>query len=194
MAEILVEKKRVKKRITVRGAMREEQWLNDMLKKGWLLKKVRIGVYTFEECADKDLYIRVCRMLDYDDEVKINPEFGNDRKLCMTGFNKKTGEYSESSLGYFLFTDSGTEKTELSRQTKKAWLEQVIEDWQGIIFFGFLNMFLLSYTFVKKEEWTVAVSCVFIFMAMLSVRIYELCIYLKKRKAFEAEEQAVTGV
>lgn len=190
MAEILVEKKRVKKRITVRGAVREEQWLNDMLKKGWLLKKVRMGVYTFEECADKDLYIRVCRMLDYDDEVKINPEFGNGRKLCMTGFNKKTGEYSESSLGYFLFTDSGTEKTELSRQTQKAWLEQFIEEGQMSIFCNVLLLPLLIFNGYKSGYYLPVIVLLLVCIPIFGIRIYNLFFDLKKKKALEAEEMA----
>ena len=190
MAEILVEKKRMKKRITVRGAVREEQWLNDMLQKGWLLKKVRMGVYTFEECADKDLYISVCRMLDYDDEVKINPEFGNGRKLCMTGFNKKTGEYSDGSLGYFLFTDNGTEKTELSHKNQKAWLKRLIEDWQVMIFCGVFVLFLSFFDGYKNRDFLPTITLLLVWIPLFGSRIYELSIYQKKIKALEVEELA----
>ena len=55
-----MEKKTIKRLCPFKMLGREEEWLNDMLQKGWLLKKKGDFIYTFEECSDTAQYIRLC--------------------------------------------------------------------------------------------------------------------------------------
>lgn len=118
-----MEKKTIKRLCPFKMMWREEEWLNDMLQKGWLIKQRGRLIYTFEECDNKAQYIRVCRMLDYEEVVKKHPDFAEGKLIYRSGYVSFAKDYVEDSLGYFLFKDEGTKKVEIDSKTKASWME-----------------------------------------------------------------------
>ena len=100
-------------------SFRQEEWLNDMLQKGWLFKEIKGANYFFEQCDDTNQYIRICRIQDYNEELKVNPDFGKGKLIYRTGYNGFIKEYEAQGNGFFLFESENNEpKIDVSLHTK----------------------------------------------------------------------------
>ena len=118
-----MEKKMIKRLCPIKMSFREEEWLNDMLQQGWLIKQRGQLIYTFEKCDNKAQYIRVCRMMNYEEVVKKHPDFMEGKLIYRSGYVRLAKDYAEESLGYFLFKDEGKEKVEIDSKIKASWME-----------------------------------------------------------------------
>ncbi len=133
-----MEKETIKKRYPRKMSFRQEEWLNDMLQKGWLFKEIKGANYFFEQCDDTNQYIRICRIQDYNEEVKVNPDFSKGELIYRTGYNRFSKEYEEHGNGFFLFKrDSNGSEIDVSLHTKAI---QMKED----VFLGKIQAALLT--------------------------------------------------
>ena len=100
-------------------SFRQEEWLNDMLQQGWLFKEIKGANYFFRPCDDTNQYIRICRIQDYNEELKVNPDFGKGKLIYRTGYNGFIKEYEAQGNGFFLFESENNEpKIDVSLHTK----------------------------------------------------------------------------
>lgn len=162
-----MEKKTIKRLCPLKMSFREEEWLNDMLHKGWLIKQRGQFRYTFEECEDTEQYIRVCRMLNYEEVVKKYPDFADGKLIYRSGYVRLAKDYVEASMGYFLFKDDGTEKVEIDSKIKASWMEfQLGLEKAQIILLGISTALLFDVNHIKS------------FILMLILEVLMLACYM----------------
>ena len=120
-----MEKKTIKRLCPFKMLGREEEWLNDMLQKGWLFKEIKGANYFFEQCDDTNQYIRICRIQDYNEELKVNHDFSKGELIYRTGYNRFNKEYEEHGNGFFLFKrDSNGSEIDVSLHTKAIQMKE----------------------------------------------------------------------
>ena len=90
-----------------------------------MLKEIKGANYFFEPCNDKNQYLRICRIQDYNKELKVNPDFSKGELIYRTGYNSFTKEYEEQGNGFFLFkSDNNGPKIDVSLHTKAIGMKE----------------------------------------------------------------------
>jgi Protein of unknown function (DUF2812). len=159
---------------------REEEYLNQMSKKGWRLKKCGIFHHSFVRCDGEYRY-----KLDFNLKVKMNQE---EYERYLSIFQEQGWEHTYSTFNgwhyfskkyipqtpeddYFIYTDDTTLKQMLNRWIKLAYAIQIY----------FAVFFLISVADLVKH--TNLLSVVSTIVGLLSVSIYQMQImYIKGKR------------
>lgn len=105
------------------NAQKEEQWLNNMLQKGWQLKRVNgINIYTFEKTTNKEQILRLdCQSFESEQKYQhykaLYEEFG---WLHVGGSRSSALQYwlNPNNIDDSLFSDQSSEKHYFQRLSK----------------------------------------------------------------------------
>ena len=140
-------KKVVRRSYTWWGVDKEQAWLNEKIKQGWLLSEVRNGKYTFEPC-DPDSYEICAVLLEKDAKTEASKDY--------ISFVEETGATyigARGSIAYFC-KKKGDQPFELFSD-RASWLKY--------------------YRYIKKRiRWMIALCVLFLLRGALAV--IDLCI------------------
>lgn len=125
------------------NAQKEEKWLNNMLQKGWLCKKVNaFNIYTFEKTNDVDQVIRLdCQTFNSEEKFQQYKQFHEE-----FGWEHVSGS-RWSALQYWCKSNNGHDELFSDNESEKFYLQRLIKYYgTGTFLFIILTMSVFKNT------------------------------------------------
>ena len=142
-----------------------------------MFKEIKGANYFFEQCDDTNQYIRICRIQDYNEELKVNPDFSKGELIYRTGYNSFTKGYEEQGNGFFLFKgDSNEPKIDVSLHTKAIHMKDDV--FQGKVWVIMALFCLLS--ILINGDIKVFLFCLLLYVAAIATNVGAMWDYYKE--------------